>query len=244
MNAMILAAGRGTRLGTLGRHMPKVLIDVGDQPLLARHMTYLQRQGIHRVVINVHHLATQIQAFVRAYAGPLEIVCVVEEQLLGTAGGVRNSLQYLKPAPFLVLYGDVLVQESLGGMVDFHRTSGAVATIAVHSSDSVEGKGVVEVDETGRVKQFAEKPARSGGAALINSGIYVIEEDLLASVPRGSMADFGQDVFPMALANGMPLVAYRLKRPVVDIGTPGGLELARSIVEPGSRRRKLSVPTP
>jgi NDP-sugar pyrophosphorylase family protein len=230
MNAMILAAGRGTRLGAIGRHRPKVLVDVGDQPLLARHLDYLERRGVERVVINAHHLAADIQAFVRAYDGPLEIVCVVEKQLLGTAGGVRNALQYLGPGPFLVLYGDVLVQESLDDMVDLHRKTGAVATLAVHASDSVDGKGIVEVDDAGRVKRFAEKPGRPSGAALINSGIYVIQQELISSITMGSAADFGEDVFPAALASGVPMFAHRLKRPVIDIGTVDGLALARAAV--------------
>ena len=71
---MILAAGRGTRLGSLGLSVPKVLVDIGGQPLLARNLDFLARQGVQRVVINVHHLAELVDAFVERYTGPLEIV--------------------------------------------------------------------------------------------------------------------------------------------------------------------------
>ncbi len=232
MNAMVLAAGLGTRLGSMGRTVPKVLIDIGGRPLLERHVEYLQRHGIYRVVINVHHLAARIESFVQSYDGPLEVVCVYEERLLGTAGGVRNALEHLEPGPFVVVYGDVLVEESLDMMLEFHREKGAVATLAVHEADSAVGKGTVEVQENGRVTRFAEKDSRHDGPALINSGIYVLESELVASLDRGAFSDFGEDVFPHALASGLPIFAYRLSRPVIDIGTQEGLSLARSSVTP------------
>jgi mannose-1-phosphate guanylyltransferase len=229
VNAMILAAGLGTRLGRVGRAVPKVLIDIGNGPLLERHLVNLEALGAHRVVINVHYRAQRIQEYVEDYAGPLEIVCVVEERLLGTAGGVRNALSYLEPGPFLVLYGDVLLQESIGPMLGFHRDRGAMATIAVHEADSAEGKGVAEVDDQGLVRRFSEKEPGEGGRVLINSGIYLLETEIVAPLERGLACDFGHDVFPWAVERGLPVFAHRLSKPVIDIGTPEGLALARSV---------------
>jgi NDP-sugar pyrophosphorylase family protein len=226
---MILAAGLGTRLGSVGRAVPKVLMEIGNRPLLERHLLYLQELGMRRVVMNVHHHARRIQAWVKQYAGPLEIVCVVEQRLLGTAGGVRNALSDLEPGPFIVLYGDVLIEEPIQAMVQLHRDQGAVATLALHEADSAEGKGVVEIDDDGRVTTFAEKEPGAAGRVLVNSGIYVLESDILAPLERGVVSDFGHDVFPWALERGLPLFAYRLSRPVIDIGTPEGLALARSV---------------
>jgi NDP-sugar pyrophosphorylase family protein len=131
VNAMILAAGKGTRLGFLGRTIPKVLLPVGGRPLLERHLNYLAREGFTRVVVNAHHLAPQVEAFVASYRGPLHVCCIVEESLLGTAGGVRSALPQLGRDSFLVLYGDVLVDEPLGPMMEFHRRKGVLATLAV-----------------------------------------------------------------------------------------------------------------
>src|SRR5919198_1359825 len=111
MNVMLLAAGHGTRLGALGERTAKILVDVGGEPLLARQLRYLAREGAERVVVNAHHRAEQIQAFVAAHEGSLDLVCVYEERLLGTAGGVRNALSLLGPEPFVVLSGDVLIDE-------------------------------------------------------------------------------------------------------------------------------------
>lgn len=227
VNAMILAAGLGTRLGNLGRSVAKALIDIGGEPLLGRHLRVLEREGVDRVVINTHHLAGQIEAFVDEYDGPLEVVCVAENRLLGTAGGVRNALPLLEPGPFLVLYGDVLVDEPLGPLVAAHHSSGGIATLAVHGAHDVEGKGVVTFDRTGRVTAFLEKAATAAGTAWINSGIYVIDPDLVSALPTNTPLDFGHHVFPEALRRGQPIYAYRLAAPVIDVGTPAGLEAAR-----------------
>jgi NDP-sugar pyrophosphorylase family protein len=228
MKAMILAAGRGTRLGGLGKTIPKVLIDIAGQPLLERHLLYLERNGVDHVVVNAHHHAAQIESFVQSYGGPVELVCVTEERLLGTAGGVRNALDRLGPEPFLVLYGDVLVDAPVEPILTLHRETGAGATLAVHVADSALGKGVVEVDERGRVRAFTEKASEADGRFLINSGLYVLEPDLAASLPPGIESDFGRDVFPAALERGVPLFATPLAEPVIDIGTPEGLALARA----------------
>jgi NDP-sugar pyrophosphorylase family protein len=230
MNAMILAAGLGTRLGSIGRSTPKVLIDIDGRPLLERNLDCLLRQGISRVVINVHHHAARIESFLQSYDGPLQVISVHEQRLLGTAGGVRNALQHLEPGPFLVLYGDVLVAQPLDSLIEFHLSERPLATLAVHEAEASAGKGVVGVDSTGRVTSFAEKQHRGAGRVLINSGIYVLESELLASLAAGSVCDFGEDVFPRAIASGSAIFASRLASPVIDIGTPEGLSLARASV--------------
>jgi mannose-1-phosphate guanylyltransferase / phosphomannomutase len=227
---MILAAGKGTRLGFLGRTIPKALLPVGDRPLLERHLEYLAREGFTRVVVNAHHLAPQVEAFVASYRGPLHVCCMVEQSLLGTAGSIRNALPQLGRDSFLVLYGDVLVDEPLGAMIEFHRQEGALATLAVYESSLTEGKGVVRVDSSGRVTSFEEKNHIQPGPALVNAGLYFVNPPLLASLPRGEAADFGDDVFPRALERGWPIAAYTMVAPVIDIGTPEGLARARAAV--------------
>src|SRR5579884_1046273 len=173
---MILAAGRGTRLESLGLNVPKPLVEIGGQPLLSRQLTYLAGQGVQRVVVNAHHLASAIESFAGEYKNPPEVRVVVEEELLGTAGGVRNALAEFGPGPIIVLYGDVLIDAPLAPMLALHRRSGAQATLAVYRSTEVFGKGTVAVDEDGYVTGFREKAsASSEESALINAGLYVLE---------------------------------------------------------------------
>jgi NDP-sugar pyrophosphorylase family protein len=97
MNVMLLAAGRGTRLRPVEPDVPKVLVEIAREPLLARQLRYLESQGVSRVVVNAHHLADQVLAFADEYRGSLDLVVVVEKELLGTAGGVRNALPKSQP---------------------------------------------------------------------------------------------------------------------------------------------------
>jgi len=224
---MILGAGPGTRLAELGLTVPKVLVPVGGRPLLATQIDYLAEQGVERVVVNAHHLAEAIQLFVAEYVGPVELTVVTEAKLLGTAGAVRNALAILTAEPFLVLYGDVVVDQPLAPMISDHFARGAAATVSVYESQIVKGKGTVAVDRDGWVTRFVEKGPNVRPPALINAGLYVLEPALLAGLPRGEELDFGHDVFPSALRHGVRILAHRLPHPVIDVGTPEGLALAQ-----------------
>lgn len=228
MNAILLAAGRGTRLRSIEPDVAKALVEISGEPLLARQLRYLNHQGISRVVVNAHHLADQVVAYAAEHRGSPELVVIVEEELLGTAGGVRNALAALGEEPFVVLYGDVITDEPLAPLTERHRQSGAVATLAVYASAETEGKGTVMVDDAGIVLGFAEKtPLAHGETALINAGLYLLEPAFVRTIPAGTPSDFGHDVFPQALLTGQRLATHRLARPVLDIGLPATLALAR-----------------
>lgn len=228
MNAMILAAGRGTRLGALGRTVPKVLVEVGGQPLLARQIQYLRRGGVGRIVINAHHLAAQVETFVAEQPRAADIDVVVEPELLGTAGGVRNALPRLGDEAFCVLYGDVIVDEPLGAVSETHRRAEAAATLTVYRSGEVEGKGTVQIARDGTVRAFHEKTASHlDDHTYVNAGLYIVDPHLLSGLPAGIALDFGHDVFPAAVARGQTIAAHVLAAPVIDMGTPAMLDLAR-----------------
>jgi mannose-1-phosphate guanylyltransferase len=230
--AMILGAGRGTRLGPLGLTVPKILVEVGGLPLLRRQLDYLSFQGITRAVVNSHYLAEEVAAFVRSYDGPIDLIEIRERRLLGTAGGVRHALELLGDAPFLVVYGDVVMDESLRSMLRAHARNEALATLAVYESADVFGKGTVKVGQHGRVIGFAEKATTEPpyGSALVNAGVYVIDPTFVSDLPVERELDFGHDVFPAALRRGVPISSHRLNRPVIDVGTPEGLARARARV--------------
>ena len=228
MNAMILAAGRGTRLGALGRTMPKILVDLDGEPLLARQIRYLKSGGVDRIVLNAHHLADQVEEFVDRHPLSAELRVVLEPELLGTAGGARNALPLLGEEAFVVLYGDVVVDEPLAAVIAAHERSAAAATITVYETAEVEGKGTVEIAPDGYVSAFREKTlSHSDHRAYVNAGLYVVEPELLRDLPAGVMLDFGHDLFPAALERGERIAAHVLAAPVIDIGTPSALQFAR-----------------
>jgi NDP-sugar pyrophosphorylase family protein len=226
---MILAAGRGTRLGQLGRQIPKALVDVGGRPLLARQLDYLAAEGAMRIVINAHHLAEQIVEFVAAWPRPtgVEVEVNVEPELLGTAGGVRAALTRFDPSePLVVIHADTIVHAPLSALVSSHVSASADATIAVNWLDDTHGKGVVELDNDGRIVSFIEKPA-DARPGLANAGVYVVQPKLIELVPEGSFCDFALELFPAALAVGLHLCGQAIDALAHDVGTPESLAHAQ-----------------
>jgi NDP-sugar pyrophosphorylase family protein len=225
---MILAAGRGTRLANLRLGVPKALVEVGGRPLLQSQIEYLAGEGIKRIIVNAYWRAAAIEAFVREHWASAAVTVTRERKLLGTAGAVRNVLTLLGPGPFFVLYGDVLIRQSLIPITAAHRARAPAATVTVYESDEVEGKGTVLVDDQGWVTMFREKQTAVRSPALINAGLYLLEPSFLADLPPNTERDFGRDVFPAALGRGARVLAYRLEAPAIDVGTPEGLALAQA----------------
>jgi NDP-sugar pyrophosphorylase family protein len=221
---MILAAGRGTRLAGVEPGIPKPLVQVRGRPVLEWQLRYLAANGVDEVVVNAHHLAEQIEEFAARREGAPELTVVTEPRLLGTAGGVRNALDLLGPDRFVVLYGDVLLDEPLAPLVRRHDESGAALTIWVHEARDTTGKGVVLMKD-GWVTAFVEKGGGSG-PGWVNAGIYLVEPEVMARLPPGAELDFGLDVLPGVAREGR-LAAVALASPVIEMGTPEGLSSAR-----------------
>jgi mannose-1-phosphate guanylyltransferase len=231
MNAVILAAGRGSRLGQIGEETPKPLIDVGGRPPLARHLENCKRHGVKRVFINTHHLAGKIRNFCGdGSAWGLAITYSFEPELLGTAGALDNFRQVLAWAPFFVIYGDNLVEPDLGDLRLAHESSGAAATIALHHREDVSTSGMVVCDSAGRITKFVEKPALHERIShLVNAGIYVLSPNLLDLIPHGVEYDFGRNLFPSMLERGESLAGHVITDPVLPVDTPELLEAARRV---------------
>jgi NDP-sugar pyrophosphorylase family protein len=222
MKAMILAAGEGSRLRPLTLETPKVLLPVGGVPLIELTLRWLKSHGINEVGINLYDLGAKIRDFLGDGSRfGIKITYSAEETLLGTAGGVKR-LENFFGATFVAVYGDVLTDFDLGEMMAYHLKTRAVATIALVTVPNPQEKGVVDIDERGRVLSFVEKPPRGTERGnLANGGVYILEPEILRYIPASGYVDFAFDIFPFLLEQGIPLNSYRLKREdyLVDIGT-------------------------
>jgi mannose-1-phosphate guanylyltransferase len=223
VKAVLLGAGRGTRLAPLTDTVPKILAPLAGRPLLEHQLVYLARNGVSQVILNVHHLADQVLEFVERVETPVPVRVSREPVLLGTAGALAPLRGELRET-FVCLYGDVITDEPLARLLAAHRRGGGIATLACHRSADPRGKGVVGVDASGRVTDFAEKPPAVAADAMLNVGLYVLEPDIFELIAPHS--SFGVDVWPRALAKGKALHAYRLTGYARDVGTPEALERA------------------
>jgi mannose-1-phosphate guanylyltransferase/phosphomannomutase len=219
MKAVVMAGGEGTRLRPLTSNQPKPMVPIVGKPCMEHILDLLRRHGMHEVVVT---LAFVPQA-IRTYFGDgeslgMDIDYSVEEQPLGTAGSVKLAQERLDET-FLVISGDALCDVDLTSLVEAHRAKGAAVTIGLKSVDNPLEFGIVVTDEDGRVERFLEKP--SWGQVFsdtINTGIYVLEPEVLRHVPEGTHYDFSKQLFPLLLEMGRPIYGHVLDGYWQDIG--------------------------
>lgn len=220
MRAMIMAAGLGTRLMPLTATLPKPMVPILGRPALGHILDLLRRHEITEVVVNLHHFPDSIRDFFGDGAElGMSIAYAYEEELLGTAGGVKNNEDFFGGDTFLVLSGDSLTDVDLTGLVAAHRASGGIATLGVTPVDDTTEYGVVVRDESNRVLGFQEKPsARDALSNLCNCGIYVFEPEIFDHIPAGEFYDFGRQVFFDLLEAGLPFHAHEIDGYWSDVG--------------------------
>lgn len=216
---MILAAGLGTRLKPLTDPVPKPMVPVLNTPVMEYSVKLLHIHGIKEIIANTHYSPH----FITDYFGNGErfgvnLQFTYEEQLLGTAGGVRNNRHFLDRT-FFVLSGDALTDINLSAMLKFHRENKALATIALKPVQDVSNYGVVVADETGRIEAFQEKPTPQEALSnVVNTGIYLFEPEIFELIPEG-FYDFGRQLFPRLLEMKERFYGFVTDDYWCDIGT-------------------------
>jgi NDP-sugar pyrophosphorylase family protein len=252
MRAMVLAAGKGTRLFPLTGEIPKPMAPVVDTPIIRHIFDLLARHGVSEARVNVHYLA---DALLTAYGeescvNGMSVRLVRERELSGTAGGVKNLAQEgiaqgMAPAgefdeTFVVISGDALTDVDIKELVSFHKEKGALATIALHRVYDTSEFGVVEVDEEGNILGFQEKPPPEEAiSTLANTGVYVLEPRTLEYIPENAFFDFARDVFPRLLEEEERFVGYEGNFYWSDIGTLEAYRQAQYDVLSGRVRVKI-----
>ena len=214
-----MAGGEGSRLRPLTSRRPKPLVPVAGTPIMEHILTLLREHGIQQVIVTLQYLGAEI----RNYFGDgsdfgMEIEYVVEDHPLGTAGSVGNARQLLDDT-FLVISGDALTDIDLSWAVQQHRERRALATIVLYSVSNPLEYGVVITEPDGAVRRFLEKP--SWGEVFsdqANTGIYVIEPQVLDRIQPGVPVDWSQDVFPAMLADADPLYGVVAQGYWCDVG--------------------------
>ena len=216
-----MAGGEGTRLRPMTANQPKPLLPVANQPIMEHVLRLLKRHGFSETVVTVQFLAS----LVRNYFGDGEEVGMslqyaTEEIPLGTAGSVKNAEDALRDGPFLVISGDALTDIDLSEMVRFHKENGALVTVGLTRVPNPLEFGIIIVDDDGRIQRFLEKPTWGQVFSdTVNTGIYVMEPEVLAEVRTGEPVDWSGDVFPQLLKQGAPLFGWIADGYWEDVGT-------------------------
>ncbi|HYU57231.1 MAG TPA: sugar phosphate nucleotidyltransferase, partial [Actinomycetota bacterium] len=219
MRAVVMAGGQGSRLRPLTSNQPKPMLPIVGRPMLEHILRLVRRHGMVDVVATVQFLGSIIRrAFGDGSDLGLSIRYAIEEEPLGTAGSVKNAEELLDET-FLVISGDALTDIDLTDAVSFHRRRGAAATVVLRRVEDPLEFGIVIVGDDGRVERFLEKPGWGEVFSdTINTGIYVLEPEVLRFVPDGEEFDFAQDLFPVLLDKGLPMYGYAAEGYWTDVG--------------------------
>lgn len=237
--AVVLAAGKSTRIAKLAQGLPKPLMEINGEAILARNLKWLAQSGIKEAWINLHYRAELIQERIGdgSQLG-LKVNYSHEREILGTAGGAKKIASEWKET-FVVLYGDSLVCANLNLMRHEHRERGADVTIGLfsriqHPHTGLAG-GTVTIGPDGSVTSFNEG-ADAESSSLVNTGLYLLEPQAIERIPPATFYDFGRDVFPQLLASGAPINSHLIDGYCLGIDTPEAYGRALRLIEEGSVR--------
>ncbi len=222
LQAVLLIGGFGTRLRPLTDRLPKSMVPVLNRPAIEHTIGYLKQFGIRDIILTLNYLPEIIRDSLgdgERYG--VNLVYCMEKEPLGTAGAVKNTAEHLKGGTFVVLNGDVFTSLDINGMLAYHRTNRAVATIALHQVEDPSAFGVVEMEANGRVGAFIEKPKREEATSdWINAGTYLLEAEVLSYIPEGKKYMFEDGLFPTLLRERERVYGYRDSGYWLDMGRP------------------------
>src|SRR5947208_8809603 len=236
MKAMVLAAGLGTRLRPLTYEIPKPMVPVLDRPVMAHIVDLCTRQGFDELVANLHYFPDTI----RDYFGD-RLEYRYEEELLGTAGGVRNVRDFFGDDLIVVISGDAMTAVDLNKLVERHRSAGGIGTLTVKQVDDTREYGVVIHDADGRIQGFQEKPHPDEALSnLGNCGIYCFSPEIFDYFPESDFVDWATDVFPVLLENDVPFYIHEIGEYWNDVGSLD--ELRSGTFDALSGELKIQVP--
>lgn len=235
MKAMILAAGKGTRVRPLTYDLPKPMIPILGKPVMAYLVEHLARHGVTEIMVNVSHLHEKIEDYFGeghqyhvqigySFEGHTNDAGEVVPEPIGSAGGMKKIQQFggFFDDTTVVLCGDALIDLDLKSALFEHRRKGAMASVITKEVpwDKVSSYGVVVADRDGRIQKFQEKP-RQGEALsnFISTGIYLFEPAVIDLIPSNRPFDIGADLFPLLAAQGLPFYAQSRAFKWLDIGS-------------------------
>ncbi len=231
MKAVIMAGGFGTRIQPLTINLPKPMIPLFNRPIMLHIIELLKKHGIDELVLVLYHQPMIIKNFFGDGSEfGVRITYVTPLEDFGTAGAVKAAAKYLDER-FMIISGDLLTDFDISKALAFHEEKQAKVTITLTSVTDPLQFGVVITDPAGKITKFLEKPGWGEVFSdTINTGIYVLEPEVLELIPEGENRDWSKDIFPLMLANNDALYGCQLDGYWADIGnTDAYLEASHDI---------------
>ncbi len=223
MRAIILAAGFGTRLKPLTLGLPKPMFPVLNRPLLEHTLNFLSSNGIQDIIINVHHLPEKIvEHFGNGADFGVRLQFSREEEILGTAGGLKKAQSFLEKETFLVMNSDVFADIDLDTVLSFHKEKNSCLTLVVRKDAEPEKYEPIEMADDGRITRFVNASIKNPPATtqrVMFTGIQIMEPEIFSRIPAGKFYGTAEDVFPAMIEEGLPVYGILHKKYWIDMGT-------------------------
>jgi len=221
MRAVLMAGGEGTRLRPLTCDLPKPMVPILNRPIAEHIVNLLKQHQIHEIIATLYYLPDVMRDYFRDGSdfGVQMTYGIEEEQALGTAGCVKN-ISALLTDTFLVISGDCITDFDLTAAIQFHQAQQSKATLVLARVPNPVEFGVVITDENQRICRFLEKPSTSEiFSDTVNTGIYILEPEVLDYLPSDQQTDFSKDLFPLLLEKGEPMFGYVAEGYWCDVGS-------------------------
>ncbi|QHI35425.1 D-glycero-beta-D-manno-heptose-1,7-bisphosphate 7-phosphatase [Kordia antarctica] len=228
--AVILAGGKGTRLGNISKKIPKSLQLINGIPILHHQISLISKYGVKEIYIITNYLTEKIEDSLQQIKTQkhLKIVVHKESKELGTVGGIKE-IEHELTENFFVLYGDIMLDVDLNRVAKFHSKKNSDATLVVHPTDHPKDSDLVGVNTSDKIIEFYPKYSRDLTAVypnISNAGLYLFSPKLFPFLTKGVKADFGKDIFPNII-NKLNMYGYNTPEYLKDMGTPDRIEKVR-----------------
>lgn len=220
MKAFILAAGLGTRLKPLTNDLPKVMISVGNKPVLEHLINLCVRHGFREIILSTHYLPEKISNYFKDGSQfNAHIVYSHEKQMLGSAGALKLAEPLLANDSFFVLNGDVLTNVDLTAMLKFHFQHQGLGTFLVHQTDHPFDSDLVEFDQQQKIIKFFRPQTGDRFSPLAKTGTHIFEPQVLGFIPSHQYYSLEKQLISDLLNKNQPLYAYYSSCYSKDMGT-------------------------
>ena len=234
MKAMILAAGKGTRVQPLTYELPKPMIPILGKPVMEYLVEHLVSHGVREIMVNVSYLHQKIEEYFGdghrfgaaigySFEGYMSADGELHPEPIGSAGGMKKIHEFggFFDETTLVICGDAIIDLDLAAALAEHGSKGAAASIITKQvpREKTSEYGMVVADANGRVQSFQEKPRPEEAlSTLASTGIYILEPEIIDLIPSGEVFDIGSQLFPMLIEKGVPFYAQSRPFEWIDIG--------------------------
>lgn len=227
IDVVILCGGLGKRLRSVVSDKPKPMAQIGNRPFLDILLSYISSFGFKRFILCIGYKGKFIKDYYKNKSNSLEIFFSEEEELLGTAGAVKNAEPMIKSKTFLIMNGDSFCKVNFMDFLNFHYKKKAFCSIVLVKSEKTSEFGVIEIDDSNKIVSFKEK-VKTEGKSLINAGIYLFEKDIFSMIPNGKSYSMEYDLFPSLVSKRF--YGYISEADLLDIGTPEGYKRAEAML--------------